>query len=121
MALIEREMPVNKVAELMRVYPNRLCTVFNYWINTAYGMDKQDGGGVLGIDETNSKKGHDYVTLAADMDEWRGLHVTEGKESETITRIREHLERRGRSGWSGKQDMHRHVSIIYRWHPARIP
>lgn len=95
MALIEREMPVNKVAELMRVYPNRLWNVFNYWIGIAYSMDKQDGVTVLGIDETSSKKGHDYITLAADMDQRRVLHVTEGKGGETITKIREHLENKG--------------------------
>lgn len=95
MALIEREMPINKVAGLLQVYPQRIWTIFNYWISIAYCDDKQDGVTVLGIDETSSKKGHEYVTIAVDMEERRVLHATEGKGKETITRIREHLQDKG--------------------------
>jgi transposase len=95
MALIEREMPVNKVAEILQVYPKRLWTIFNYWISIAYSEDKQSAVTVLGVDETSSKKGHEYITIAADMDERRVLHATEGKGKETLVRIRDHLEQKG--------------------------
>jgi transposase len=95
MALIEREMPVNKVAEILQVYPKRLWTIFNYWINIAYQADDQKEVTVLGIDETSSKKGHEYVTIAVDMDKRRVLHATEGKGKETLTKIREHLGQKG--------------------------
>ena len=95
MALIEREMPVNKVAEILQVYPKRLWTIFNYWISIAYSQDEQGAVTVLGVDETSSKKGHEYITIAADMDERRVLHATEGKGKETLSKIRNHLEQNG--------------------------
>ncbi len=95
MALIEREMPVNKVAELLRVYPKRIWTIFNYWISIALTEDAQQGVTNIGIDETSSKKGHKYVTIAADMDERRVLFATEGKDKETITKLKEHLASKG--------------------------
>jgi len=95
MALIEREMPVNKVAELLRVYPKRIWTIFNYWISIAYSEDDQQGVRNIGIDETSSKKGHKYITIAADIDQRRVLFATEGKNKETITKLKEHLAVKG--------------------------
>jgi transposase len=31
MAMIEREMPVNRVAEILKVNPQRIWTIFNHW------------------------------------------------------------------------------------------
>jgi transposase len=91
MLLMENEMPVNKAASILNVYPKRLWTIFNYWINLALSKDKQSGVTSIGIDETSRKKGHDYVTVAVDLQERRVLFVTEGKDEKTIDRLREHL------------------------------
>ena len=61
MALIEREMPVNKAADLVKEYPQRLWNIFNYWVGIAYQEDDQSGVTQLGIDETSVRKGHDYA------------------------------------------------------------
>ena len=95
MALIEREMPVNKAADILKVYPKRIWTIFNYWISKAYSQDQQAGITVMGIDETSSKKGHEYVTIAVDMESRRVVHATEGKRKETVSSIKEHLENKG--------------------------
>lgn len=71
MLLIESEMPVCKAADIMDVYPQRLWNVVSYWIEIAHQADDQSEVTVLGIDETSSKKGHSYVTVAVDMDEGR--------------------------------------------------
>lgn len=91
MLLMENEMPVNKAASILRVYPKRIWTIFNYWINLALSKDEQSGVSSIGIDETSRKKGHDYVTVAVDLQERRVLFVTEGKDEKTIDRHREHL------------------------------
>jgi transposase len=95
MLLIESEMPVNKAAKVLKEYPKRLWTIFDYWIAIAY--DEADHSGItkLGIDETSAKKNHKYVTLAADMDKRSVVHVTDGKGAETITAIKEHLQAKG--------------------------
>lgn len=91
MLLVENEMPVNKAASILNVYPKRIWTIFNYWINLALSKDKQSGVTSIGIDETSRKKGHDYVTVAVDLQERRVLFVTEGKDEKTIDKLREHL------------------------------
>lgn len=91
MLLLENEMPVNKAARILKVYPHRLWTIFNYWINLAISQDNQKGVTSIGIDETSRKKGHDYLTVAVDLSEKRVVFVTKGKDETTIDRLKEHL------------------------------
>jgi transposase len=92
MLLIENEMPVNKTAAILKVYPNRIWRFFNYWIKRAVDKDKQNEITSIGIDETSRKKGHDYVTIAVDLDEKRVVFATDGKDEKTINRIQGHLK-----------------------------
>ena len=87
MALIENEMPVNKAASLLNVYPNRLWNVFKYWISRAFLKDDQGSVEKIGIDETSTHKGHDYVTVAADLDERRVIFACDGKKCCTMRRM----------------------------------
>jgi transposase len=95
MALIEREMPVNRVAEILGVYPQRVWSVFNHWVSQAIANDNPSSITRLGVDETSSKKGHSYVTLGVDLEARRVIHVTQGKDQQTIASIAAHLTAKG--------------------------
>jgi transposase len=95
MLLIESEMPVNKAAGIMNVYPQRIWNIFSYWINKAFKNDDQAKVETIGIDETSIKKGHNYVTVAVDMDERRVIYVTPGKGSDCIVKLQTHLQKKG--------------------------
>lgn len=95
MMLIESEMPVNRVGRALKEYPNRIWTIFHHWVRRAYGQADHSQVVALGIDETSSKKGHNYVTVGVDMDSRGVIHATEGKASNTITAIKDHLEDKG--------------------------
>jgi transposase len=95
MCLIEREMPTNKVGDILSVLPNRIRTIFNYWIGIAYSEADHSNITKLGIDETSSKKGHDYVTIAVDMDKRRTVFATKGKDAKTIEKIADYLDEKG--------------------------
>ena len=95
MCLIEREMPINKVAEVLSVYANRIRTIFNYWISIAYTEADHSKITKLGIDETSSKKGHEYITIAVDMEQNRTIHATVGKGADTIEKIADYLDSKG--------------------------
>jgi len=95
LALIEREMPVNRVAEILKVNPQRIWTLFNHWISEARAADDPGTLTQLGVDETSTQKGHHYVTLGVDLDEARVLHVTEGKGKATLQSIQQYLENKG--------------------------
>jgi transposase len=95
LALIEREVPINRVAEILKVNPQHIWTIFNHWICRAKAA--YDPGTItqLGIDETSTKKGHHYVTLGADLDTFRVIHFTEGKGKATLKSIQQHIENKG--------------------------
>ena len=95
MTLIEREMPVNRVAEMLGVNPQRVWTVFNHWIGKATQSDDPSTITRLGVDETSSRKGHKYVTLGVDLDASRVIHVCEGKGKAALKSIQQHLENKG--------------------------
>ena len=84
MLLIENEMPVNKAAKILQVYPNRLWNVFNYWISIAHQEDSIAGLDKIGFDETSVKKGHNYVTTMVDLEQRRVLFATPGKGADCI-------------------------------------
>ena len=44
---------------------------------------------------TSTRKGHHYVTLGADLNTFRVIHVTEGKGKVTLKSIQQHLENKG--------------------------
>lgn len=97
MLLIESEMPVSRVSKIMDETSPRLWRVFDYWMGVSYECADHSGITNLGIDETSSKKGHSYITVAVDMDERRVVHAVPGKDSETIVEIAKYLEAKGTS------------------------
>ena len=91
LALIEREMPVNRVAEVLKVNPQRIWTVFNYWINKAKAADDPSTLTRLGVDETSTKKGHHYITLGVDLEHKKfilecGLMIYWSKQEDELVR-----------------------------------
>jgi transposase len=49
----------------------------------------------VGIDETSSRRGHEYVSVFADLDERRGVFVVEGRDHETVQAFSCFLETHG--------------------------
>ena len=81
----------------MGEYPNRIWRIFRYWINLSYQSDDPSEVSKLGFDETSRRKGHSYVTVGVDLENNRVIHVVEGKDANTIKRIKEYLESKGAS------------------------
>ena len=84
-------MPVSKVAKIMGVYSQRLWNVFKYWVSKVHQADEIKNLTQVGFDETSSKKGHNYVTIAVDLKQRRVLFATFGKGSECIEQAVDYL------------------------------
>ena len=95
LALIEREMPVNRAAEMVGEYPQRIWTIFNHWIGKALEQDELEPIEQLGIDETSSKKGHHYVTLGVNLERCRVFHVAQGKDGKAVASIAKKIRDKG--------------------------
>lgn len=95
LALIEREMPINGVAEILKVNAQRIWTIFHHWVAKARAADDPSSLTQLGVDETSTKKGHHYVTLGVDLEQARVIHAVPGKGKDTLHQIQQHLARKG--------------------------
>ncbi len=80
-----REMPVNKVSQIIDVDDNKLWRMMHYYTEAARQQEDYSGVKKIGVDETSKAKGHDYVSLFVDLAARRTIFVAEGKGSETMT------------------------------------
>jgi transposase len=59
--------------------------------------DRQDMSAVkeIGVDETQCAAGHNYVTVVADVDDSKVLHVTEGRDIKSLESFKDDFEQHG--------------------------
>jgi transposase len=83
MALV-KEMPVAAVGELIGESDMRIWRIVHHYVDEA--VEAQDLCGLerAGIDETSSRRGHNYVSVFADLEERRAVYVTEGRDQATV-------------------------------------
>ena len=79
-----RTMPVRTVARMVGEHDTRLWPIVHHYVEQA--RDAADHSEVtrVAFDETSARRGHDYVTLFADLDKRRVLFATDGKDSATV-------------------------------------
>jgi len=95
MKLIESEMPVSSVAKHTRVTAPRIWRVFHHWVSKAREHIDLSGVHRIGIDETSSRKGYNYITNFVDLDTRQLIFCTNGKGEATIGKFVKELESRG--------------------------
>jgi transposase len=94
MAMV-REMPVATLAALVGETDMRIWRIVHHYVDQA--VEAQDLAGVerVGIDETSSRRGHEYVSVFADLDQHRGVFCVEGRDHETVQAFSLFLETHG--------------------------
>lgn len=83
MAMV-KEMPVATLAGLVGESDMRVWRVVHHYVDRAVDAQNLDGVCRVGVDETSSRRGHDYVTVFADLDQRRGVFVVEGRDHQTV-------------------------------------
>lgn len=86
-----REMPVKKVGEIMGETDQRLWRMLFAHVDGAYKQLSMEEVVWIGVDEMNRRKGHNYVTVFADLLVKRVLFATEGKDARTWESFAEEL------------------------------
>jgi len=96
MALVS-EMPVKAVADLIGEHDTRVWRIVHHYVDRACA--EQDFGDVtkVGADETSFRRGQDYVTVFADLDERRVVFATPGRDADTYKRFAADLDAHGAS------------------------
>jgi len=93
--MLAREMPVLAIAELIEEHDTKIWRVIQHYVETARGKEYYGEVTKIGVDETSRKKGHNYVTIFADLEQSKVLFATEGNESSTIAGFINDFRRHG--------------------------
>lgn len=81
-----RHLPVSTLAEQVDETDTRLWRFIAHYVDEARRLEDYTGVEAIGIDET-SRKGHNYITVVADLVEHDVINVTAGKDSTTVKRF----------------------------------
>ena len=91
--LLIREMPMAKVAEVVGESDTRLWRMLFKHVDAAYAEADFSNVCCVGVDEMSVRKGHEYVSVFADLVAKRVLFGTEGKDKQTWEAFVEALEK----------------------------
>lgn len=98
--LLMREMPMSKVGEVVGETDTRLWRMLFRQVGAAYAEADFSNVCCVGVDEMSVRKGHEYISVFADLVARRVLFATEGKDKETWLQFVQALE---------KHNGHRHA------------
>ena len=81
-----RHLPAGTLAEQLDETDTRLWRFIAHYVDEARRLEDYMGVEAIGIDET-SRRGHNYITVVADLVEHDVINVTPGKDSATVERF----------------------------------
>ncbi|MDD2401881.1 MAG: ISL3 family transposase [Clostridia bacterium] len=90
--MLVRNMPVKAVADLIGIKSDRIWRIIDHYVAIAYESIEFSDVTTIGLDETSSKRGHNYITLFVDLDKSKVLFATERKDASTIKSFKETFE-----------------------------
>lgn len=90
-----QNLPFAAVARMVNISWYKVHAICTRYVELA--LEEMDLSAVraIAVDETSCRKGHDYLTLVADMAKRRVIFVTKGKDAATIASFADDLRRRG--------------------------
>jgi transposase len=82
--MMMKAMPVRVTARIVGEHDTRLWRVLAHYVLQARAKLDLSSLQAVGLDETASRRGHNYVSLFADLDQHQVIFATEGKDAGTI-------------------------------------
>jgi transposase len=79
-----QQMTFSAVAKLVDESWHRVHAICSRYVELALAEADLSEVTAVAIDETSSRRGHNYLTIAADTDERKVVFVTEGKDAKTV-------------------------------------
>ena len=92
---LAKGMPVSRIGELVGEQDTRIWRIVRYYVNRAHAKKNYAGVTKVGCDETSSRRGRNYVTVFANMDNGEVMFATEGKDSGTVKAFAEEMPKHG--------------------------
>jgi transposase len=85
--VLMRDMLVNRVAKLLHEHDTRLWRLINYYVNAQRSKEDYSNVSRVGIDETASKRGHNYISVFVDLDTKKLIYATAGRKAEVVSKF----------------------------------
>lgn len=95
--LLLTDMPIAKVAEVLRCDEKSIVSIMRHWIKNAVDHESLETVEKLAIDETSFRKGYKYVSLFIDAVERKVIDVEQGKDKKAVAKFAKKLEEKGGS------------------------
>ena len=92
---LTQELPVRQAAQMLRVRDKRLWRRIEHYVDKARARQDMSEVRLIGIDETNVRRGQQYITVVHDLDAKRLLFATPGRDHETVKRFADDLQAHG--------------------------
>ena len=86
-----QQMTFAAVAKLVGLSWHRVHAICSRYVELALAEADLSAVTAIAIDETSSRRGHNYLTIAADVEARKVVFVTEGRDGKTITRFADYL------------------------------
>lgn len=86
-------MSVAGIAKLEDEHDTRIWRVIHHHVRVAYASKNFSNLTQIGIDETSTRKGHNYISIFVDMTLREVVFATPGKDASTIVEFCSELER----------------------------
>ena len=85
-------LPIAVAAGFLKITDKRLWRVVFHYVGAAVARMDLSRVKRVAIDETAAKRGQDYITIVADIDDRRVVFVTDGRSADTVRQFADHLE-----------------------------
>ena len=79
-----KAMAVSQIAQLPGVSDGRVWRTFGHYVDQAHTQEDFSTVTSVGLDETASRRGHNYMSLFHDLDAPRGLYACEGRKAQVV-------------------------------------
>ena len=86
-----QQMTFAAVAKLVGVSWHRVHAICSRYVDIALAEADLSAVSAVAIDETSCRRGHNYLTIAADMGERKVVFVTDGKDAKTVAAFAEYI------------------------------
>ena len=92
MISLAKTMQISQIAKKLAITDKRIWRVVEFQVKQALKNNDYSQITCFGVDETSRKKGHEYITVFADLITRNVLFVCKGKDAETIKHFSDHLK-----------------------------
>jgi transposase len=95
LVVLAKQMPVRAVAQLMDLHDGQIWRVLDHYVETARQQEDFSSVKSIDLDETASRRGHNYISLFHDLNQKRLLFACEGRNKSVVAEFVNDLEAHG--------------------------